>query len=191
MNYPAFEVFGTQHLITLLICAGLVYSYIKYFQIQTVSKQILGGKIVAVIIIIHMLTQPIYDVMLFDLPWQGEFPLHMCDFSMIAMIIYLLKDNAPKILFNCAIKPTLGMVLTRESIICRKAGTTVIILKTLIILSNLATKTLSTLLIGTNEIVTIKKSKIFQPSLKNFFNELMLNHCNKKRGAKAPRSHYE
>ena len=106
MNYPAFEVFGTQHLITLLICAGLVYSYIKYFQIQTVSRQILGGKVVAIIIIIHMLTQPIYDVMLFDLPWQGEFPLHMCDFSMIAMIIYLLKITLQKffltvLIFGC------------------------------------------------------------------------------------------
>ena len=102
MNYQTFEVFGGQHLITLFICAALILSYIKYFQNQTESKKVLGGKIVAIIIIIHMLTQPIYDVLLFDLPWQGEFPLHMCDFSMLAMIVYLLKDNAPKILFNCA-----------------------------------------------------------------------------------------
>ena len=102
MNYQTFEVFGGQHLITLFICAALILSYIKYFQNQTESKKVLGGKIVAIIIIIHMLTQPIYDVLLFDLPWQGEFPLHMCDFSMLAMIVYFLKDNAPKILFNCA-----------------------------------------------------------------------------------------
>ena len=44
MNYPAFEVFGTQHLITLSICAGLIYSFIKYFQIQTVSKKIYPQK---------------------------------------------------------------------------------------------------------------------------------------------------
>ena len=48
---------------------------------------------------------------------------------------------------------------------------TVIILKTLIILNSLATKTLSTLLIGTREIVTIKKSKTFQPSEKNFLSD--------------------
>ena len=43
---------------------------------------------------------------------------------------------------------------------------------TRIILSNLATKTLSTLLMGTKEIVTIRKSKIFQPSLKNLTKDL-------------------
>ena len=43
--------------------------------------------------------------------------------------------------------------------------------KTRIILSSLATKTLSILLIGTKEMVTIKKSKMFQPSLKNLINE--------------------
>ena len=42
------------------------------------------------------------NVLLFDLPWKGEFPMHMCDFSMLAMIVYLLKQNAPKILFHCA-----------------------------------------------------------------------------------------
>ena len=43
--------------------------------------------------------------------------------------------------------------------------------RTLIILNNLATNTLSTLLIGTREIVTIKKSKIFQPSEKNLLSD--------------------
>jgi len=102
MNYPAFEVFGTQHLVTLLICAAVIYAYPKYFENQNPTKQILGGKIIAGIMILHMLTQPIYDVLLFDLPWKGEFPMHMCDFSMLAMIVYLLKQNAPKILFHCA-----------------------------------------------------------------------------------------
>ena len=76
-----------------------------------------------------------------------------------------------KINIKSAIKPTLGIDNIRESIMWRNAGTTVIILKTLIILSNLATKILSTLLIGIKEMVTIKKSKIFHPSLKNFTNE--------------------
>ena len=42
---------------------------------------------------------------------------------------------------------------------------------TRIIRNNLATNTLSTLFRGTSEIVTIKKSKIFQPSEKNLINE--------------------
>ena len=68
MNYQTFEVFGTQHLVTLFICAALILSYIKYFQNQTESKKVLGGKIVAIIIIIHMLTQPIYDCLLYTSP---------------------------------------------------------------------------------------------------------------------------
>ena len=102
MNYPAFEVFGTQHLVTLLICALVIYAYPKYFANKSPAKQAQGGKILAGIMILHMVTQPIYDVLLFDLPWKGEFPMHMCDFSMLAMIVYLLKQNAPKILFHCA-----------------------------------------------------------------------------------------
>ena len=76
MDYPAFEVFGTQHLITLLICAAVVYLYPKYFENKNSDQQVLGGKILAGIMILHMVTQPIYDVLLFDLPWRGEFPLH-------------------------------------------------------------------------------------------------------------------
>ena len=102
MNYPAFEVFGTQHLVTLLICAAVIYAYPKYYANKNLATQIQGGKILAGIMILHMVTQPIYDVLLFDLPWKGEFPMHMCDFSMLAMIVYLLKQNAPKILFHCA-----------------------------------------------------------------------------------------
>lgn len=102
MNFPAFEVFGTQHLVTLLLCAAVIYLYPKFFQNKDEAKQTLGGKILAGIMILHMITQPIYDVLLFELPWKEEFPLHMCDFSMLAMIVYLLKQNAPKILFHCA-----------------------------------------------------------------------------------------
>ena len=74
----------------------------KYFQNQNLSRQLLGGKIVAGLMILHMLTQPVYDIFLFNLAWQEEFPLHMCDMSSIAMIIFLLRENAPKLLFHCA-----------------------------------------------------------------------------------------
>ena len=102
MNYPAFELFGTQHLLSLLICLVAIIGFPKFFQNQMNSRKILGGKIVAGLLIFHLVTQPIYDVFLFGLPWQDELPLHMCDFSSIALIIFLLKDNAPKLLFHCA-----------------------------------------------------------------------------------------
>ena len=67
MNYPAFEVFGTQHLVTLLICALVIYAYPKYFANHSPAKQTQGGKILAGIMILHMVTQPIYDVLLLSL----------------------------------------------------------------------------------------------------------------------------
>ncbi|MDC1161266.1 TIGR02206 family membrane protein [Gammaproteobacteria bacterium] len=102
MNYPAFEVFGTQHLLSLLICLVAIIGFPKLFQNQVSSRKILGGKIVAGLMILHMITQPIYDIFLFKLPWKEEFPLHMCDMSSIALIIFLLNEKAPKILFHCA-----------------------------------------------------------------------------------------
>ena len=89
MNYPAFEVFGTQHLTSLLICFVVIVCFPKFFQSQNEARKILGGKIVAGLMIFHMLTQPIYDIFLFNLPWKEEFPLHMCDMSSIALIIFL------------------------------------------------------------------------------------------------------
>ena len=102
MDYPAFELFGAQHLASLFICLVVIIGFPKYFQSQGVSRKLLGGKIIAGLIIVHMLTQPVYDIFLFNLAWQEEFPLHMCDFSAIAMVIFLLRDNAPKLLFHCA-----------------------------------------------------------------------------------------
>jgi hypothetical integral membrane protein (TIGR02206 family) len=102
MSYPAFELFGTQHLLSLLICLVAIIGFPKLFQHQMNSRKILGGKIVAGLLIFHLVTQPIYDIFLFGLPWQDELPLHMCDFSSIALIIFLLKDNASKLLFHCA-----------------------------------------------------------------------------------------
>ena len=61
-------------------------------------------------------------------------------------------------------KPTRGIVLISESMMRLNSGTTVMILSTLIILNKRATKILSTLEMGTREITTIQKSKIFQPS---------------------------
>jgi hypothetical protein len=68
----------------------------KYFANQSPARQTQGGKILAGIMILHMVTQPIYDVLLFDLPWKGEFPMHMCDFSMMAMIVYLPQTKCAK-----------------------------------------------------------------------------------------------
>ena len=71
-----------------------------------------------------------------------------------------------------ATKPTLGRVSNRASTIFFNAGTTVIILRTLTILSNLATKAVSPPVIGIKLTVTIIKSKTFQPPLKNLNKDL-------------------
>ena len=71
-----------------------------------------------------------------------------------------------------AIKPTLGTVLIKASIICLKAGTTVTILKILMILKRRATKTLSAPPTGIKLMVTMMKSNTFHPSLKNLISDL-------------------
>jgi hypothetical integral membrane protein (TIGR02206 family) len=102
MSYSAFQVFGSQHLITLLICLIAIIGIPLLLRNKSNSTSILGAKITAGLMILHEVTQPFYDVYLFGLPWQGELPFHMCDMSAIAIIIFFLKDNAPKLLFNCA-----------------------------------------------------------------------------------------
>ena len=72
---------------------------------------------------------------------------------------------------NRATNPTLGNDMINESTIFLNAGTTVIILRTLIILRRLATNIVETAQTGIRLNVTIIKSKIFHPSLKNLVND--------------------
>ena len=76
-----------------------------------------------------------------------------------------------KINIRRATKPTLGRVSKSASTIFFNAGTTVIILSTLTILSNLATNAVSPPVMGIKLTVTIIKSKTFQPPLKNFIRD--------------------
>ena len=57
------------------------------------------------------------------------------------------------------------MVLINESMMCLKAGMTVMILRTRMILKSRATNTLELAPIGTKLKTTMMVSKIFQPSL--------------------------
>ncbi|MDC1475178.1 TIGR02206 family membrane protein [Gammaproteobacteria bacterium] len=102
MNDLPFQIFGTQHLISLTLCIIVILGFPYFYKNQSDDGKLIGARIAAGLIIFHLITQPIYDIFLFGLPWQDELPLHMCDFSSIALIIFLLKDNAPKLLFHCA-----------------------------------------------------------------------------------------
>ena len=64
-----------------------------------------------------------------------------------------------------------GMDLIKELMICRKAGTTVMIRRIRTIRNNRATKTLSAPPMGIKLIDTMRKSNMFQPSLKKFTRE--------------------
>jgi len=70
-----------------------------------------------------------------------------------------------------ATNPTLGNDIINESIIFLNAGMTVIILRTLIILSSLATNIAEPAPTGIRLKATIIKSKMFHPSLKNLPND--------------------
>ena len=77
MAYLHFQIFGTQHLITLLICFIVILGLPKFFQNASDDNKVIGAKIVAGLIALHLITQPIYDILLFNLHWQDELPLHM------------------------------------------------------------------------------------------------------------------
>ena len=70
MDYLPFQIFGTQHLVTLLICLIVILGFPKFFHNTSDDNKVFGAKIVAGLITLHLITQPIYDILLFNLPWQ-------------------------------------------------------------------------------------------------------------------------
>ena len=80
MDYLPFQIFGFQHLISLLICVTIIIGFPSLYKNKSALIKTNGAKIVAGLVALHLVTQPIYDILLFNLPWQDELPLHMCDF---------------------------------------------------------------------------------------------------------------
>ena len=102
MNASPFILFGNVHLITMAII-GLVAVFLPLVcKNQSTSNKSLISKVIAFIILSHVIISPYKDLYLLQNPynWREILPIHMCDLSEIFLAAFLL--GGPKILYKCA-----------------------------------------------------------------------------------------
>lgn len=102
MNASPFILFGNVHLITMAIIV-LVAAFLPLVcKNQSTSNKSLISKVIAFIILSHVIISPYKDLYLLQNPynWREILPIHMCDLSEIFLAAFLL--GGPKILYKCA-----------------------------------------------------------------------------------------
>ena len=102
MSGSPFVLFGNIHIITMLsILAASVFIPLTYKN-KSVAQQSLMTKIIAYIVIAHVVISPYKDLFILENPynWREVLPFHMCDLSEIFLAWFLL--GGPKILYKCA-----------------------------------------------------------------------------------------
>ena len=99
MHQEPFQLFGIQHLVTLvfLFCFNFLYTCI--FQKEIIETKKIIGVSLSVLLLAHTFEQ-VLNTFSFNLNWQEAFPLHMCDLSALSIAYYLITRE--KIYFNCA-----------------------------------------------------------------------------------------
>ena len=97
-----FEIFGTVHVITIVVIAFVSILLPKFYKGKADEQISLMKKIIAGVIAAHVIISPYKDLYLLANPydWRETIPLHMCDLSEIFLIWFLL--GGPKILYLCA-----------------------------------------------------------------------------------------
>ena len=97
-----FEIFGTVHIITIVVIAFVSIFLPKFYKSKADEQISLMKKIIAGVIAAHVIISPYKDLYLLANPydWRETIPLHMCDLSEIFLIWFLL--GGPKILYLCA-----------------------------------------------------------------------------------------
>ena len=102
MNASPFILFGNIHIVTMAII-GLVAVFLPLVcKNQSTSNKSLISKVIAFIILLHVIISPYKDLYLLQNPynWKEILPIHMCDLSEIFLAAFLL--GGPKILYKCA-----------------------------------------------------------------------------------------
>ena len=102
MNASPFILFGNIHIVTMTII-GLVAVFLPLVcKNQSTSNKSLISKVIAFIILSHVIISPYKDLYLLQNPynWREILPIHMCDLSEIFLAAFLL--GGPKILYKCA-----------------------------------------------------------------------------------------
>jgi hypothetical integral membrane protein (TIGR02206 family) len=102
MNASPFILFGNVHLITMVIIVLVAVFLPLVCKNQSISNKSLISKIIAFIILSHVIISPYKDLYLLQNPynWKEILPIHMCDLSEIFLAAFLL--GGPKILYKCA-----------------------------------------------------------------------------------------
>ena len=102
MNASPFILFGNVHLITMTIIVFVAVFLPLVCKNQSISNKSLISKIIAFIILSHVIISPYKDLYLLQNPynWKEILPIHMCDLSEIFLAAFLL--GGPKILYKCA-----------------------------------------------------------------------------------------
>ena len=102
MNASPFILFGNVHLITMAIIVLVAVFLPLVCKNQPISNKSLISKIIAFIILSHVIISPYKDLYLLQNPynWKEILPIHMCDLSEIFLAAFLL--GGPKILYKCA-----------------------------------------------------------------------------------------
>ena len=102
MSGSPFVLFGNIHIVTMLsILAGSVFIPLIYKNKSVAQKSVMT-KIIACIVIAHVVISPYKDLFILENPynWREVLPFHMCDLSEIFLAWFLL--GGPKILYKCA-----------------------------------------------------------------------------------------
>ena len=102
MSGSPFVLFGNIHIITMLsILAASVFIPLIYKNKSVAQKSVMT-KIIACIVIAHVVISPYKDLFILENPynWREVLPFHMCDLSEIFLAWFLL--GGPKILYKCA-----------------------------------------------------------------------------------------
>ena len=102
MNASPFILFGNIHIVTMAIIVLVAVFLPLVCKNQSTSNKSLISKIIAFIILSHVIISPYKDLYLLQNPynWKEILPIHMCDLSEIFLAAFLL--GGPKILYKCA-----------------------------------------------------------------------------------------
>ena len=102
MNASPFILFGNIHIITMLVILAVSILLPMIYKNKSEVQKSLMTKMIACIIIAHVVISPYKDLFLLENPynWREVLPFHMCDLSEIFLAWFLL--GGPKILYKCA-----------------------------------------------------------------------------------------
>ena len=102
MNASPFILFGNIHIITMLVILAVSILLPMIYKNKSEAQKSLMTKMIAYIVIAHVVISPYKDLFLLENPynWREVLPFHMCDLSEIFLAWFLL--GGPKILYKCA-----------------------------------------------------------------------------------------